>query len=59
MIHILIVILIAGVVLWAVNYLIPMDVKFKTVLNVVACVFLLLYILYAFGLIGNMPVRMR
>ncbi len=50
MIGILITIVIFGVVLWAVNYLIPMEPKIKTVLNVVALVFVLLYVLQAFGL---------
>lgn len=59
MIHILVIIVIAGFILWLANFLIPMDPKFKTVLNVVAVVLLLLYILYAFGLIGGLPMRVH
>lgn len=54
MIAVLITLVIAGVILWLVNTLVPMDPKFKLVVNVVACVFLLLYILDVFG-IWNAP----
>jgi len=57
MITLLVVIIIAGVVLYLVNTMLPMDPRFKTVLNVVACILLLLYVLSAVGLIG--PIRLR
>ena len=53
LITILVVIIILGTVLWLVNYLVPLDPKFKTVINVLAGVFLLIWLLWEFGLIGS------
>lgn len=58
MIQLLVVLAVAGVVVWLFNYLIPMDAKFKTVINVLIGLFLFLFILDAFGLI-NMPSGLR
>lgn len=58
MIQLLVVLAIAGVVVWLFNYLIPMDAKFKTVINVLIGLFLFLYVLDAFGLF-SLPVRLR
>lgn len=55
MIQILVVLIIAGALLWLVNYLIPMDPKFKTVVNVVAAILLLLWLLQVFGLWSGPP----
>lgn len=59
MITILVTIIVVGVLLWLVNYLVPMDPKFKTVLNVLAGIFLLIWILYQFGLIGGPMPNLR
>ncbi len=59
MITILVTIIVVGVILWLVNFLIPMDAKFKTVLNVLAGVFLLIWLLYEFGLIGGSMPNLR
>lgn len=48
---ILIVLIIAGVVLWLVNSYIPMDVKIKRILNIVVTIFVIVFLLKAFGII--------
>jgi len=50
MIEILVVLVIVGVILWFVNQYIPMSPPFKTAVNVVAAIFLLLWLLRVFGL---------
>jgi hypothetical protein len=54
MITILITIALVGLVAWALTYFIPMPDKFKTLIYVVAAVFMLLYVLSAFG-VYHMP----
>ncbi|MCX6252331.1 MAG: hypothetical protein NTX61_16485 [Bacteroidetes bacterium] len=48
---ILIVLIVAGVVLWLVNSYIPMDHKIKTIFNVVVVVVVIVWLLKVFGLI--------
>ena len=50
MISILVTLVIIGVILWLVNTMIPMDQKLKTILNVVAILFVCLWLLSVFGL---------
>ncbi|MCX6285200.1 MAG: hypothetical protein NTW31_13315 [Bacteroidetes bacterium] len=47
---IIIVLIVAGVLLWLVNTYIPMDHKIKTILNVVVVVVVVLWLLRIFGL---------
>ena len=54
MIELLVVIILVGVLLWAVNAYIPMDEKIKQILNVVVVIVLILWLLQAFGLIGSL-----
>ena len=54
----LVVLVVVGVALYLVTTYIPMHPPFKTVLNVVVVLFLVLWLLSAFGLI-DMPVRLR
>jgi len=49
---ILVVIVVVGVLLWAVNSFIPMDSKVKNILNVVVVVLLIIWLLQAFGLLN-------
>jgi hypothetical protein len=49
---ILLVIVVVGVLLWAVNSFIPMDAKIKNILNVVVVVLLIIWLLQAFGLLN-------
>jgi hypothetical protein len=47
---ILIVLIVAGVVLWLINTYIPMDRTIKTILNVVVVIVVIVWLLKAFGL---------
>jgi len=47
---ILIVLIVAGVLLWLVNSYIPMDGKIKTIFNVVVIIVLIIWLLKVFGL---------
>jgi hypothetical protein len=46
---ILIVLIVAGLLLWLVNNYIPMDSKIKNILNVVVVVVLIVWLLKVFG----------
>ena len=50
MIELLILIVIVGVVLYFVNQHLPMAAPWKTALNVLAAIFLLIYVLQFFGI---------
>lgn len=58
MISALIVLIVVGVALWLVNQHVPMQPAFKTILNVVAILFLIIWLLSAFGIV-NVPMRLR
>ena len=49
LIGLVIALIIVGVLLWFVNTMIPMDGKIKTIINVVVILFLLVWLLQAFG----------
>lgn len=49
MIDILVVLVIAGVVLYLFNALVPLDAKFRMVINVLVGLFLFLYVLQVLG----------
>lgn len=49
---ILIVLIVAGVLLWLVNSYIPMDGKIKTIFNVVVVIVVIIWLLKAFGVFG-------
>jgi hypothetical protein len=49
---ILLVIVVVGVLLWALNSFVPMDSKIRSILNVVVVILLIVWLLQAFGLIG-------
>jgi hypothetical protein len=51
---ILIVLIIAGVLLWLVNSFIPMDRKIKTILNVVVVIVVIIWLLKAFGILASL-----
>ncbi len=48
---ILIVLIVAGFLLWLVNNFIPMDRKLKTILNVVVVIIVIIWLLKAFGVL--------
>lgn len=53
LINVVIVLVVVGVALWAINTFIPMAKPVKTILNVVVVVVLCLWLLQAFGLIDS------
>lgn len=53
LISLIIVLIVIGVILWAVNTYIPMDAKIKNILNIVVVVVLLLWLLKLF--VGDLP----
>ena len=50
----ILVIVVVGVLLWALNSFVPMDSKVKSILNIVVVVLLIIWLLQAFGLIGTL-----
>jgi len=53
LLSIVITLIVVGVLLWLVNSYIPMDGKIKQILNVVVVIAVVIWLLYAFGLIGS------
>lgn len=51
---IVVVIVVVGVLLWAVNSFIPMDSKIRSILNVVVVIALVLWLLRAFGVLDSL-----
>jgi hypothetical protein len=51
---IILVIVVVGVLLWAINRFIPMDSKIKSILNIVVVIALIFWLLQAFGILGSL-----
>jgi hypothetical protein len=51
---ILLVIIVAGVVLWLVNSYIPMQRTLKNILNAVVVILVVIWLLSVFGVLGNL-----
>lgn len=51
---ILLVIIVAGFVLWLVNNIIPMDRKIRKILNIVVVVVVCIWLLKVFGLLSTL-----
>lgn len=54
LISLIIVIVLVGVILWAVNAYIPMDATIKKILNVVVIIALCLFLLSVFGILPDL-----
>lgn len=54
LITIILVLVVAGVILWLINSYIPMDGKIKNILNIVVVIAIVLWLLKAFGLLDSM-----
>jgi hypothetical protein len=54
LIHVLIVLVVVGVILWLVNTYIPMDAKIKKILNIVVVIVVVLWLLRAFGILDSL-----
>lgn len=55
MINLIVVLVIVGVLVYLFNRLIPMDARFKMVINVLIGLFLFLFVLQALGLWSGLP----
>ena len=53
LISLIVTLIIVGVLLWGVNTYIPMDSKIKKILNGVVVVCVVLWLLYAFGILNH------
>jgi len=51
--NLVITLIVVGVLLWLVNTYIPMDGKIKKILNVVVVICVVIWLLYAFGVLNN------
>lgn len=49
----IITLIVVGVLLWLVNNYIPMDGKIKKILNVVVVICVVVWLLYAFGILNH------
>lgn len=58
LIHVVLVLILIGVLLWLVNRFIPMASPIKTILNVVVVIVVILWLLSAFGII-SLPGNIR
>lgn len=54
LVNILVVLIVAGIVLWLINTYIPMDGKIKRILNIVFVVVIIIWLLRAFGLLNGL-----
>ena len=53
LIQLVIILVVVGVILWAINNYIPMQANIKKILNIVVVIVVILFILNAFGIIGS------
>ena len=54
LIHVIVVLVVVGVILWLVNNYIPMAGSIKSILNAVVIIVVVLWLLSVFGLIGEL-----
>ena len=54
LIQLIVVLVVFGVILWAINTYIPMDGNIKKILNVVVIIAAILFVLSAFGVLGSL-----
>jgi hypothetical protein len=52
LVHLIIILVVVGVLLWLVNNYIPMDWRIKRILNVVVVIAVIIWLLSVFGVIG-------
>ncbi len=53
LINLVVTLIVIGVLLWLVNTYIPMDGKIKRLLNIVVVICVVVWLLYAFGIINH------
>jgi hypothetical protein len=52
LVHIVLVLIVAGVLLWLINRFIPMAAQIKSLLNIVVMIAMVVWLLQAFGVLG-------
>jgi hypothetical protein len=59
LIHVVIVLIVVGLLLWCANTYIPMDAKIQQILNIVVVIAVVLWLLQVFGVFdyASIPVR--
>jgi hypothetical protein len=55
LIHVVIVLIVVGFILWLINRFIPMAGPIKTILNVVVVIVVILWLLNIFGIFSSFP----
>ncbi|MGO9953373.1 MAG: Thivi_2564 family membrane protein [Dissulfurispiraceae bacterium] len=53
LIHLILVLVVVGVILWVINSYIPMQATIKKILNVVVIIAVVVWLLSVFGILGN------
>jgi len=53
LISLVVTLIVVGVLLWLVNTYIPMDGKIKKILNIVVVICVVVWVLYAFGILNH------
>lgn len=56
LIHVVLVLIVVGVLLWLVNRFIPMARSIKTILNIVVVIAVILWLLGVFGIISGVNI---
>jgi hypothetical protein len=54
LIHVVVVLIVVGVLLWLINRFIPMAGSIKTILNAVVVIAVVLWLLSVFGVLGSL-----
>ena len=53
LVHIVLVLIVVGVLLWLINSFVPMDSKIKSLLNIVVVIAVVIWLLQALGVLGS------
>lgn len=51
---VLVVLIVAGIILYLINTYIPMDGKIKSILNIVVVILIIVWLLKVFGILGSL-----
>jgi hypothetical protein len=54
LLHLILILVAVGVILWLINNYVPMDYKIKRILNIVVVICVIVWLLSVFGVIGSL-----
>jgi hypothetical protein len=54
LLHLVLILIVVGILLWLVNTYIPMDPKIKSILNAVVVICVIVWLLQVFGVLGEL-----